>query len=146
MLLEQRGVVLTGTYRYGTTQGTIEGSARGGVFRFRYAEPNETGTGVFRLLRPGKFAGHYTPRGAKTALRWEGHRGWDGLWETEFGRMRLVHGDFVVHGFYAGAGLSSVRGRAKNDTLSFRYRERNSCLIGLDRDRVLSGRAFAVSG
>jgi hypothetical protein len=126
MLLEGRGATLTGTYRYGTTEGRIEGAARGGVFRFRYSEPNEAGTGEFRLVRPGKFSGLYTPRGKKTATRWEGHRGWDGLWETDFGRLRLVHEERGVHGFYAGAGLATLRGQAKGGALSFRYRERNA--------------------
>ena len=126
LLLEQRGATLAGTYQYGATQGRSEGVARGGLFKFSYTEPSETGTGEFRLLRAGKFAGRYTPRGQKAALRWEGHRGWDGIWETGFGRLRLVHEDRVVHGFYAGAGDPTLRGRAKDGTLTFRYRERDA--------------------
>jgi len=126
LLLERNGAALAGTYRYGTTDGRIEGTARNGVFKFRYSEPKETGTGEFRLLRAGKFAGHYTPRGEKTAKRWEGHRGWDGIWETGFGRMLMVQEDRGVHGFYAGAGESTLRGQAKDGTLAFRYRERNA--------------------
>lgn len=125
MLLERRGAKLAGTYQYGTKQGHIEGAARGGVFRFNYSEPDEIGTGEFRLLRGGKFAGRYTPRGGKTPLRWEGHRGWDGLWETDFGRMRLIQEDRAVHGFYAGVGDPTIRGEAKEGRLAFRYRERN---------------------
>lgn len=126
MLLEQRGAKVTGTYRYGTTEGRIEGSVRGSVLGFRYSEPRETGTGDFRLLRAGKFAGSYTPRGEKTARPWEGHKDWDGIWETDFGRLRLIQEDRGVHGFYAGTGDSIVRGRAKEGTLTFRYRERNA--------------------
>lgn len=126
MLLEQRGAKVSGTYRYGSKDGRIEGVARAAVLRFRYSEPDETGTGEFRLMRAGKFSGLYTARGTKTARRWVGHRGWDGLWETDFGRMRLIQEEGGVHGFYAGSGLSTVRGRAKDSVLSFRYRERNS--------------------
>lgn len=126
LVLEGRGAALAGTYRYGTTEGRIEGRVRGGAFRFRYTEPKESGTGEFRLLRAGKFAGHYTPRGEKAAKRWEGHRGWDGIWETGFGRLRLIEEDRGVHGLYSGAGESSVRGRSKDGILTFRYRERNA--------------------
>lgn len=126
MLLEQRGAKVAGTYRYGTTEGRIEGAVRGSVLAFRYSEPKETGAGEFRLLRAGKFAGRYTPRGEKAARRWEGHRGWDGIWETNFGPLRLVQEERGVQGFYVGAGDSTVRGRAKDGTLAIRYRERNA--------------------
>ena len=126
MLLAQQGAKVAGTYRCGTTEGRIEGTVRGRVFAFRYGEPKETGTGEFRLLRAGKFAGRYTPAGGKAARPWEGHRGWDGLWETDSGRLRLIEDDGGVHGVYAGAGESTVRGRARGGTLTFRYRERNA--------------------
>ena len=124
LVLEGKGTALTGTYRYGATQGQLEGVVRGGLFRFKYTEPRESGSGEFRLLRTGKFAGRYTVRGEKIARPWDGHRGWDGLWETDFGRLRLIHDERGVHGCYAGAGHATVLGKANASTLSFRYRER----------------------
>ena len=94
MTLEQRGASITGVYHYGNTEGRLEGSVEGGdgnlmLFRFRYQEPNEAGEGVFRLLRAGKFTGTYNVAGDARVRRWEGERGWDGIWD-----MRVFRGDF----------------------------------------------------
>ena len=126
MLIEQRGSKVTGTYGHGASAGRVEGGVRGAVLRFRYTEPGERGTGEFRLLRAGKFCGGYTAKGSRRSLPWDGHRGWDGIWETDFGRMRLMHEDTRVHGFYSGAGHSSLLGSASGAALAFNYKERNA--------------------
>ena len=127
MTLEQHGTKVTGVYHYGNTEGHIDGTLDtpgGDTLRFHYAEPNERGEGVFRLLRAGKFSGSYTPEGAQLARRWEGERGWEGLWESDFGRMRLIHETGRVHGSYEGAGCAVIEGQAVGaGTLEFRYRE-----------------------
>jgi len=126
MLLEQRASRVSGTFRCRGAEGRIEGGVRGNLLRLRYSGPAEAGTGEFRLLRYGRFAGTYTPRGQKTAHPWEGNRGWDGLWETDFGRLRMVQVRDRVLGFYSGAGQSEIRGRARGMRLAFRFKEKNA--------------------
>jgi hypothetical protein len=50
-------------------------------------------------------------------------RGWDGIWETSFGRLRLVQEGARVRGLYECGGPSSLRGTARDKALDFRYRE-----------------------
>lgn len=124
MSLEQHGAKVSGVYHYGDTEGRLEGTVDKLTLRFRYQEPREQGEGMFRLLRAGRFSGSYTPAGDTRVLRWEGERGWDGIWETDFGRMRLTHEADRVHGSYEGAGHSEVEGRAIGaNRFEFRYRE-----------------------
>jgi len=126
MLLEQRASRVRGSYRYRGAEGRIEGSVLGKALRFRYEEPGERGSGEFRLLRSGRFAGTYTPSGSRREARWDGHRGWDGIWETGFGRMRLVQEGSRVRGTYAGGGPATISGRVDGDRLVFRYREKGA--------------------
>jgi hypothetical protein len=123
MSLEQCGPRITGAYRYGNTEGRLDGTVDANTLRFRYQEPNEQGEGTFRLLRSGKFTGSYTIAGGQSTRRWEGERGWDGIWETDFGRMRLLQEADRVHGTYEGAGSSSIAGRDINGRFEFSYRE-----------------------
>ncbi|MEQ1772962.1 MAG: hypothetical protein ABL891_04180 [Burkholderiales bacterium] len=125
---EQRGTKIAGTYHYGNTEGRIDGTVDGSHLRFRYQEPNEQGEGTFRLLRAGKFTGSYAVEGDQRVRRWEGERGWDGIWETDFGRMRLLQEADRVHGSYEGAGSSVIDGRAVDSggKLEFRYQEPRS--------------------
>ncbi len=126
MLLEQRGSRLSGTYSYRGAEGRIEGNVRGTLLHFRYSEPAEVGSGEFRMLRYGRFAGSYTPRGQKKALPWVGNRGWDGLWETNFGPLRMIQDRDRVLGFYSGTGQPEIHGRARGATLALRFKERNA--------------------
>jgi hypothetical protein len=50
-------------------------------------------------------------------------RGWDGIWETDFGRVRLVEERGRVRGFYECGGPSGIEGIARGNALEFRYRE-----------------------
>ena len=126
MQLEQRGSAVTGTYRYGSADGRIEGSVRGSLLRLRYSEGAQSGSGEFLLLRYGIFSGSYTPGGQKTRHIWEGHRGWDGLWETDFGRLRMIQESDRVLGFYTGAAQAEIRVRARGERMAFRYKEKNA--------------------
>ena len=123
MSLASDGGGIVGSYGHGNTQGRIEGVVAGDMLKFRYSEPNETGEGCFRLLRTGKFSGSYTASGDNRARRWEGERGWDGVWETDFGRVRLIHETGGIHGFYEGAGPSRIDGQLRDGELEFRYCE-----------------------
>lgn len=123
MSLVQQNASVTGVYRYGDVEGRIDGTVDNLTLRFRYQEPQEHGEGVFRLLRAGRFDGSYTPAGDTRKLRWDGERGWDGIWETDFGRMRLHHEADRIHGSYEGAGPSQVMGRENGGRFEFQYRE-----------------------
>ena len=50
-------------------------------------------------------------------------RGWDGIWETDFGRVRLIEKRGHVRGVYECSGPASIEGVAAGDALDFRYRE-----------------------
>jgi hypothetical protein len=50
-------------------------------------------------------------------------RGWDGIWETDFGRVRLIEKRRQVHGIYECGGPASIEGVATGDALEFHYRE-----------------------
>ena len=123
MTLEAQGGKISGSYRYGDTEGQLEGVVVGDTLDFRYSEPREGGVGQFRLARPGRFFGSYTVSGEQRARRWEGERGWDGIWDSDFGRVRLLHEAGRVRGFYEGAGASVIEGRPRGARLEFEYRE-----------------------
>ena len=89
VLTEDRGRV-RGTYGREVAEHPIEGSATADEFTFRYTEPQERGTGRFKLRRYGHFAGEYLAEGNYRSLPWQGWRGHDGLWDTHLGRLRFV--------------------------------------------------------
>lgn len=90
MTLRQDGARVTGTYGRDGTENTIDGTVEAGQFTFRYEEAHERGTGWFRLRRPGSFSGEYLAERNSRPLPWQGWRGFDGLWDTSLGRLRLV--------------------------------------------------------
>ena len=90
MTLRQDAARVIGTYGRDGTENTIEGEVAGDSFTFRYQEANERGTGWFRLRRPGSFGGEYLADGNVRTLPWQGWRGFDGLWDSSLGRLRLV--------------------------------------------------------
>lgn len=89
MTLQQDGMRVSGTYGQ-AGENTIEGSLENGRLVFRYAEERERGVGWFRLKRDNHFAGMYIPEGQSRALQWRGWRGFDGLWDTSIGRLRMM--------------------------------------------------------
>jgi hypothetical protein len=123
MTLEPDGAGVAGTYGSGAREGRISGVTSGETLEFSYSEPDECGDGVFRLARPGKFIGSYTVSGESRTRRWEGERGWDGVWSSDFGRMRLIHEPGRIHGFYEGPGPSVIDGALRKGRLELRYRE-----------------------
>jgi hypothetical protein len=120
MDLAQEGENVRGTYGQGNT---IRGTADGGRLTFRYEEPGESGQGWFGLPRHGKFAGEYLSDGVVEARAWEGVRGFDGIWDTSFGRMRLIQEEDRVFGFYEGVGPATVEGTLTDGRLVFTYQE-----------------------
>ncbi len=130
LALERRGVRVYGTYRYRGVAGRISGRCEGNVLRFRYVEPAESGRGEFCLSRDGRFTGSYRPKGALVSRTWSGHRGWDGLWDTDFGRLRLFQHRGEVRGCYSGASHAQLHGRVQGDELDFRYSEAQAAGTG----------------
>ena len=139
MRLEASGDAWSGTYRYGTSDGKLKGKIEDGELRFRYKDAFDTGTGSFRLLRSGRFTGHYRVSGSKHVRRWDGERAFDGVWETTFGPMRMIHDATGVRGTYGERGDASIEGHAEGLALTFAYRERDSAGEGafqLDADEL----------
>ena len=124
--LEAKGDGWAGAYRYGTSDGELAGKIEDGELRFRYRDAFDTGTGAFRLLRSGRFVGHYRVKGSKHVRRWDGERGFDGVWETTFGPMRMVHDGVAVRGTYGDRGDAAIEGDAAGLGLAFTYREGDS--------------------
>lgn len=124
---EVDGENVVGAYRYPNgVSGRLSGMPSGDTLHFRYREPNEEGVGAFRLLRSGRFVGRYTPAGTSGTRRWDGERGWDGVWQSDFGRVRLIQDGARVHGYYEGAGSATIEGKAAGRQLEFRFREANA--------------------
>ena len=98
MTLIQSGDEVTGQYGRSDPRNTLRGTCRTGRLFFEYAEPAEQGTGWFELTRDGRFTGEYVPNGASTPRPWTGNRGFDGIWNTKFGSMRLIQSAGRVRG------------------------------------------------
>jgi hypothetical protein len=123
MELTQDGRAVHGSYDYGDNECPLEGELENGRLRFTYREPDAAGEGWFELLGPSKFRGQWRPHGSETWGPWLGRRGFDGVWDTSFGLLRLVQESDRVVGFYEGLGPSTIEGRLQNNRLVFRYRE-----------------------
>lgn len=125
MHLSQRGRKVRGTYAMMGAECLIEGEAVNGKLSFRYREPTVEGEGWFELGRRGRaFHGLFHEEGSERWHPWEGDRvGFDGLWNTSFGLMRLVEDGDRVEGFYEMGGGAKVAGRRDGNRLTFTYRE-----------------------
>ena len=123
MDLEQAGGSVHGVYRWGGVECTIEGSIEHGRFVFTYHEPKALGEGWFELKRPGKFEGRWRQHGDANWRPWIGERGYEGVWESSFGLLRLIQENDRVIGFYEGLGSSHIDGRVDGDQFNFRYQE-----------------------
>jgi hypothetical protein len=123
MELTQDGNQVRGFYTLQQNRCPIEGSIRDGRFQFTYQEPTVQGEGWFELVRHGKLAGKWRPKGATAWSSWIGQREFEGVWDSSFGLLRLVQEPERVLGFYEGTGPSSLDGRLENNRLTFRYHE-----------------------
>ncbi|MGH6816203.1 MAG: hypothetical protein ACREC6_10905 [Hyphomicrobiaceae bacterium] len=123
MILDQEKGYIRGTYGPDGIGCVIEGTIENGRYVFRYKEPAEEGTGWFVCTRYGRFAGEYLAEGAQKPCPWRGHREFDGLWVTSFGRLRLIQNADRVYGSYGGPGPSTLEGHVERGRLVFRYFE-----------------------
>src|SRR5262249_31203723 len=99
MDLTQSGDQVRGTYGQAAS---LHGTVSGGRLDFQYQEPNATGEGWFELERYGKFHGQWCAAGTDRWDAWDGQRGFEGVWDTSFGPMRLYHHDDHIDGSYDG--------------------------------------------
>jgi hypothetical protein len=125
MELTQDGKRVSGFYLSGNARCLISGEVDGRRLHFKYQEPVVQGEGWFDLIRGGNaFAGQWHPDGVAGWAEWTGERvGWDGLWDSDFGLLRLVREGELVHGFYEATGSSTIEGRLEGDQLVFTYQE-----------------------
>jgi hypothetical protein len=125
MELSQDGASVRGEYHYMSATCSLEGEVSHGRLVFTYQEPEVQGEGWFELSRGGNvFTGRFRPAGEDRWLPWEGERvGFDGLWNSSFGPLRLIEEGDQVRGFYTVGGGATLEGRRKGDRLAFRYRE-----------------------
>jgi hypothetical protein len=125
MELEQTGSRVHGVYRYMSTECPIEGKVVRERLIFTYEEPAVRGEGWFELTRRGRaFAGQFRPEGADSWQPWEGERiGFDGLWNSSFGPLRLIEDGDRVRGYYEVGGGSTIEGRVEGGRLAFTYQE-----------------------
>ncbi len=130
LVLTRRGARVSGTYRYRGVEGDISGLRKGNVLRFHYVEQAESSGSEFRLLREGRFTGSYRPKGTFTSRPWSGHRGWDGLWDTDFGRLRLFQHLGDLRGSYSSASHAELNGQVQGVGLVFRYSEAHASGTG----------------
>src|SRR5688572_6633683 len=100
MDLDQQGPHVRGAYRWNGQECAIEGRVKNGKLSFTYQEPKARGEGWFALARHGKFTGQWRPKGEATWHPWIGERGFDGLWDTSFGMLRLIDEARSVSGSY----------------------------------------------
>lgn len=133
MTLAESSGAVRGTYLLDGQVCEIEGrlDARGALV-FSYREPDASGEGRFRLSADGdSFEGEWRTKNGRAWNPWVGRRrgatpaaaGFEGLWETDFGRLRLTPGaDGAWTGLYSYAG-GTLEGRVEGGTLTFRYRD-----------------------
>jgi hypothetical protein len=136
MTLQQEENQISGTYGQ-SGQGALSGTLEGNRFSYHYQEPAESGTGWFELTRHGRFRGQYNPDGADQSYPWDGERGFEGIWESSFGRLRFLQDEEGARGSYEGLGPSTIEGKIVDGRLVFRYQEPSAAGAGwfeLDAD------------
>ena len=129
MVLNQKGDRVTGSYSMRGASCPLQGRVSKGRFEFTYREGTTTGEGWFQLAAGGEtFAGKWRPTGSESWQEWKGKRkeketGFEGLWSSSYGRLRLVREAEGIEGVYAGEGGSTIKGKVKDGRFEFRYQE-----------------------
>lgn len=147
--LTQDGAKVTGHYSSQMLVGTLKGAVTGRRLTLRYKEiDGTTGQAFFELDKSGdSFAGSWRADGETEWAPWNGTRqarekaevqplGFNGLFDTNYGRLRLSKRGASVRGRYSG-GKGRLRGAIRNGVLRFQFKEKGG----------LKGRGwFALSG
>jgi hypothetical protein len=144
--LSQQGSRVSGTYGGNST---LSGTIQENRLVFRYEEPRAGGEGWFELKRAGKFVGQWRPDGAEGWGPWSGERGFDGVWQTSFGPMRLFQHADRIHGFYEGVSPPGLEGRLQEERFVFNYQEpkaRGEGWFALSEDHELLEGAWRPEG
>jgi len=132
MTLRQQDDRVTGHYIMFGGRCTIEGRVEGRKLTFTYHEPEARGEGWFELAQDGnRFLGRWLEEGSNEWAPWTGQRvqvdaapvGFDGLWDTTYGPMRLIVDEKKVAGRYAQSGGSTIQGNLEGRRLNFQYQE-----------------------
>jgi hypothetical protein len=128
MELTQTGDHVEGYYLPGSVRCPLTGQVAGQRLTFTYQEPGVRGEGWFELAPHGQaFHGQWRADGDSTWRPWTGWRlGFDGVWATDFGTMRLAVEAGVVHGLYEQGGGSTIEGQLRANGLAFTYTEPNA--------------------
>lgn len=131
MTLTESSSAVTGTYMMEGEVCSLEGKRENGLLTFTYREPDASGEGRFRLSPDGNsFEGEWRSKDAPKYIPWVGRRrqapapvtSFNGLWETNFGRLRLAGTDAQVTGYYSFAD-GAIAGRIDGDVFKFRYKD-----------------------
>jgi hypothetical protein len=153
MELRADGDRLEGTYAL-PSGSTIAGRVEGRRFTFEYDEGEVRGEGWFELAEDGRsFAGEWRPHGAGRWWPWTGTRrdaapgvverpGFEGLWRTTFGVMRLSARGGAIEGKYSFGGGSQIAGAVSGGRFTFEYREATARGEGWF-ELAADGRSFA---
>jgi hypothetical protein len=125
MELVQRGTTVEGHYLLHGVSCPVHGTVAGRRLTFTYQEGPTQGEGWWELAAKGtSFHGQWRVVGDAHWQTWIGTRlGFHGVWETDFGRMRLVEENGRVRGFYELAGNSTIEGECRGDQMRFTYHE-----------------------
>lgn len=139
MTLKQEQQVVTGTYSWEGVESTIKGQVKGLTLSFRYQDASGQGHGSFTLSSDGQsFKGRWQLDGEQQWGQWSGQRlaqnssktkdpkaspKFSGLWDSRYGRIRLVQKGQKVSGIYAYSSHARITGVVKGRTLSFQYNE-----------------------
>ncbi|HEY1861189.1 MAG TPA: hypothetical protein VGG61_12580 [Gemmataceae bacterium] len=130
MTLQQKANTVIGHYLFQGAKAKIEGKVEKNKLTFTYAEPGGAkGEGWFELAADGQsFSGKWREADGPWQP-WAGKRaappptGYPGLWETSFGRMRLVQSEKKVEGIYSYSSMSTLAGAVDGKKLTFTYKE-----------------------
>lgn len=124
MTLQVEGARVRGSYG---GKNAIEGSVSGRKLTFTYSEGSVAGEGTFELAADGlSFEGKWREKRKTEWGAWKGKkrvRGFDGVWDTTFGKMRLVVEGSEARGMYSFSGSSTIEGKVDGKKLTFQYRE-----------------------
>jgi hypothetical protein len=121
--LEQQDDRFHGVYHFNDQECFLQGRLDQGRLVFRYQEPEARGEGWFDLVRPCRFRGQWRQEGDQHWHPWVGERGFEGIWDSSFGLLRLVQEGDNVTGSYEGPGPSTLQGQVRGGRLEFRYQE-----------------------